>query len=168
MSFFATMRAFFFLTCLTLLTGLSSHLPAQQPTASAEVTPNPVSPGQQATFTITVENANPSALPNINLPAPLSVNGGVSTSNEISIVNGVQSIMVRFTWPISSAQAGTFTIPPQEVPVSGGNILKSNEVTLEVKAGSQNARPDGVDPSQDNGLGQMEPILQLRMAKTEF
>ena len=162
------MRAFFFLTCLALLTGLPSHILAQQAAATAEVTPNPVSPGQPATLTITVENANPTAVPNLVLPAPLATNGGVSTSNEISIVNGVQSIMVRFTWPISSAQAGTFTIPPQEVPVSGGNILKSNEVTLEVKAGSQNARPDGVDPSQDNGLGQMEPILQLRMAKTEF
>ena len=162
------MRAFFFLACLLLLTAIPSGLQAQQPTATAEVNPNPVSPGQQATFTITVENANPSALPNINLPAPLSVNGGVSTSNEISIVNGVQSIMVRFTWPISSAQAGTFTIPPQDVPIGGGNVLKSNEVTLEVKAGSQSARPDGVDPTQDNGLGQMEPILQMRMAKTEF
>lgn len=168
MSFFATMRAFLFLTCLTLLTGIASHLQAQQPTATAEATPNPVSPGQPATFTITVENANPSALPNLNLPAPLVANGGVSTSNEISIVNGVQSIMVRFTWPISSPQAGTFTIPPQDIAIGGGSVLKSNEVTLEVKAGSQSARPDGVDPSQDNGLGQMEPILQLRMAKTEF
>lgn len=168
MSFFATMRAFFLFTCLLLLTAIPSALQAQQPTATAEVNPNPVSPGQPATFTITVENANPSALPALNLPAPLTANGGVSTSNEISIVNGVQSIMVRFTWPISSPQAGTFTIPPQEVAISGGTVLKSNEVTLEVKAGSQSARPDGVDPSQDNGLGQMEPILQMRMAKTEF
>lgn len=162
------MRAFFFFTCLLLLTAIPSALQAQQPTATAEVNPNPVSPGQPATFTITVENANPSALPALNLPAPLTANGGVSTSNEISIVNGVQSIMVRFTWPISSPQAGTFTIPPQEIAISGGTVLKSNEVTLEVKAGSQSARPDGVDPSQDNGLGQMEPILQMRMAKTEF
>ena len=162
------MRSFFLLTCLALLLGQPFHLQAQQPAATAEVSPNPVSPGQQATFTITVENANPSALPNLNLPAPLSVNGGVSTSNEISIVNGVQCIMVRFSWPIASPQAGTFTIPPQDVPIGSGNALKSNEVTLEVKVGSQSARPDGVDPSQDNGLGQMEPILQLRMAKTEF
>ena len=162
------MRSLFLLSCLALLLGQPFHLQAQQPAATAEVSPNPVSPGQQATFTITVENANPSALPNLTLPAPLSVNGGVSTSNEISIVNGVQSIMVRFSWPIASPQAGTFTIPPQDVPIGSGNALKSNEVTLEVKAGSQSARPDGVDPSQDNGLGQMEPILQLRMAKTEF
>lgn len=140
---------------------------AQQPSATAEVNPSPVGPGQPTTYTITVENVNPTGVPNLNLPASVNIVSGVSTSNEISIVNGVQSIIVRFTWQIASAQEGTFTIPAQDVAI-GGNNIKTNEVTLVVKNGASPGKPDGVASGQDNGLGQLEPILQMRMAKTEF
>lgn len=165
MSFFASMRAF--LSCLLFVLALPLALQAQQPSATAEVNPSPVGPNQPTTYTITVENVNPTGVPNLNLPASVSIVSGVSTSNEISIVNGVQSIIVRFTWQIASPQESSFTIPAQDVPI-GGNTLKTNEVTLVVKNGASPGKPDGVASGQDNGLGQLEPILQMRMAKTEF
>lgn len=146
---------------------LVSTASAQQPEVTAELTPNPMSPNQIATYSITIENANPSGVPQLRLPAGWSSAGNVSTQNEISIVNGLQSITVRFSWAVTCAQEGTYTLPAQDVPV-GQRTLKTNEVQVEVKQGAQPPAPDGPSQDQNNGLGALEPILQMRMDKTEF
>lgn len=153
---------------MMLVLSVSSYAQQGAATATAEVTPNPAAPNQIVNYTITVENANLAGVPNLNLPAPLQISGGVSSSNEISIVNGVQSIVSHLTWPILCPQEGTFAIPAQSIAVGSSTTLTTNEVSLVVKAGATPSKPDGVAAGQDNGLGQMEPILQLRMGKTEF
>jgi len=153
--------------CLVLLALLGCDARAQQATATAEISPNPIAPNQIATYTITIDGGNPTGVPNLQLPPALGLTGGVSSQNEISIVNGVQSLTCRFSWPITGTQEGNFVIPAQEVSV-GSTLIKTNEVQIQVAAGAQAPKPGGVDANQNNGLGQMEPILQLRMAKTEF
>ncbi len=140
---------------------------AQQATASAEFTPNPLAPNQVGTYTITIDGANPTGVPMLNLPENWVPQGGVSTQNEISIVNGLQSVVVHFSWSLICTKEGSYTLPGVAVPV-GRSTLKTNDVKVEVKAGAAPPKPDGVNENQDNGLGALEPILQLHMAKTEF
>lgn len=150
-----------------LLVATTGALAQQQPAVTAELTPNPLAPNQIATYTITVDGGNPSGVPVLKLPPGWITGGDVSTQNEISFVNGVQSISVSFSWRVTCPQEGVFTIPAHEVPVGARN-LKSNEVQVEVKAGAAAPAPNGPNQDQNNGLGRLEPILQLHMAKTEF
>lgn len=146
---------------------LSSFVSAQQPSVSADVSPNPVGTNQGAELTITINNGEPAGVPQPALPAPLQVAGSVTTSRQMAINNGVASMSVSFAWVITSPQAGTFTIPPMDVAV-GGKTLKTKELTLEVVQGTPSQKPSGRAAGQDNGLGKAEPILQLTMPKTEF
>ena len=140
---------------------------AQQPSVTAEVTPNPVANNQVAELTITINNGQPSGVPVPALPPPLQVTSGVSQSQQMSINNGVTSVTVSFTYQISCPQPGSFTIPPIDVSV-GSQILKTQQLTVEVKPAAQIPAPSGRGPGQDNDLGQFEPILQIELPKTEF
>lgn len=140
---------------------------AQQPQVSAELAPNPIAPNQLATYTITIDNGNPSGVPELRLPPGWSTGGAVSTQNEVSFINGQQTLTVRFSWSVTCTQEGLYTFPAQDVPV-GRQILKTNELPVEVKVGAQPPQPNGPGQGQNNGLGRLEPILQLHMEKTEF
>lgn len=140
---------------------------AQTIEVTAEVDPPVIAPNQLANFSIIIENAQVVNVPVPNFAAPLVQAAQMSTSREIQIVNGMTSIVTRFQWPITATEEGSFTIPATTV-VIGAQNFQTEPVTVEVKAGAQGMKPDGVADGQDNGLGEMEPILQLHMAKTEF
>lgn len=157
------LQALLLLTCC-----LMAHVAqAQNIKVTAEVDPPVIAPNQLANFSIIIENAQVVDVPVPNFTAPLVQAAQMSTSREIQIVNGMTSIVTRFQWPITATEEGTFTIPAQTVAIGAQNF-QTEPVTVEVKAGAQGMKPDGVADGQDNGLGEMEPILQLHMAKTEF
>ena len=156
-------QALLLLTCC-----LMAHVAqAQNIKVTAEVDPPVIAPNQLANFSIIIENAQVVNVPMPTFTAPLVQAAQMSTSREIQIVNGMTSIVTRFQWPITATEEGTFTIPAQTVAIGSQNF-QTEPVTVEVKAGAQGMKPDGVADGQDNGLGEMEPILQLHMAKTEF
>lgn len=157
------LHALLLLTCCLL-----AHVAqAQNIKVTAEVDPPVIAPNQLANFSIIIENAQVVNVPVPNFAAPLMQAAQMSTSREIQIVNGMTSIVTRFQWPITATEEGSFTIPAQTMAIGAQNF-QTEPVTLEVKAGAQGMKPDGVADGQDNGLGEMEPILQLHMAKTEF
>lgn len=156
------------LQALLLTCCLMAHVAqAQNIKVTAEVDPPVISPNQLANFSIIIENAQVVNVPMPAFTAPLVQAAQMSTSREIQIVNGMTSVVTRFQWPITATEEGTFTIPAQTVAIGAQNF-QTEPVTVEVKAGAQGMKPDGVADGQDNGLGEMEPILQLHMAKTEF
>ena len=146
---------------------LAPLVQAQNIKVTAEVDPPVIAPNQLANFSIIIENAQVVNVPVPAFTAPLVQAAQMSTSREIQIVNGMTSVVTRFQWPITATEEGTFTIPAQTVAIGAQNF-QTEAVTVEVKAGAQGMKPDGVADGQDNGLGEMEPILQLHMAKTEF
>ena len=132
---------------------------------TAKISPNPVAVNQVANLTITVENGELQQLPEPNLPSPMGLAGGPSTSNQISIVNGLQTIMTEVVWPISSPKEGVMTIPPIKVQASGKSY-STREIKVEFTAASTAPKPKVPDGTE--GHTNIDPILQLQMSKTEF
>lgn len=128
---------------------------------SAKVSPNPVSINQVTNLTITVENGNLEALPEPNLPAPMGLAGGPSTSQSINIINGEQTATTQVAWPIASPKEGVMTIPPINVQVSG-KVYTTRALRVEFTPASTAPKPD------TNGLSNLDSILQLQIGKTEF
>ncbi len=131
---------------------------AQQVSVTAELSPTATTPGQAVSYILTYEGGQPQQLPQLNLPQGLTIVGQVSQSNQISIVNGAQSITMQLAWPISAQQVGEFTIPAPQVVVNG-QAIAVNEVKLSVTASGQATADTQVES---------DPILQLSVAKTEF
>lgn len=154
---------------LTLLAAclLINSAQAQSISVTAQVEPQRIAPNQIAMYSLVIENAQIAGVPELSFPAPLTVVGQIRTSQSIQIINGATSIVTTLQWPITCEQEGSFTIPAQTVEL-GTQSYTTDPVAVEVKAGAQGMKPDGVADGQDNGLGEMEPILQLTMKKTEF
>lgn len=124
-------------------------------TVTASATPPDPRPNQQFAYTITVENGNVEQVPNLRLPVQIGMASAAQQSNQISIINGQQSVRQSFTWALVASEPGDFVIAPQAVRVDGQD-LNTNEVKIKVKEGAQPER-------QGN-----EPLLQISVDKTEF
>ena len=121
----------------------------------AEVQPSEARPNQPFNYSIVIENGRPQAVPALRLPLQIVEGGGVSQSNEIRIINQMQTVSLRFTWQLLASEPGDFVIAPQDVQVDG-QILKTNEVKIKIVEGAQ--------PEQKGN----EPLLQISVEKTEF
>lgn len=124
-------------------------------TVTAEVQPSEARPNQQFNYSIVIENGNVEAVPNLRLPLQIGMTSAPAQSNEISILNGRQTIRTRFTWPLAASEPGDFVIAAQAVQVDG-QVTNTNEVKIKIKEGAQ---------PESNG---MDPLLQITVEKTDF
>lgn len=124
-------------------------------TVTAEVQPSEARPNQQFSYSIVIENGSPDAVPNLRLPLQIGMTSAPAQSNEISIINGRQTIRSRFTWGLAGSEPGDFVIAAQAVQV-GGQVMSTNEVKIKIKEGAQ---------PESQGL---DPLLQISVEKSEF
>ncbi len=134
------------LTYLLLLLGMifSVDVSAQKLTASA---PSQVQVGQR--FRVTWElNAGGSEFvaPEIT---DFRVLGGPNQSTSMQYINGSMSQSISFSYVLQASKEGEFTIGPAKIK-AGGNTVSSNEVTIRVVKGQQQAS------TQSNSGGQQQ------------
>lgn len=119
---------------LLLLAFLVSSL-AQAATIRAYVQPSSARPNQVINYVITVQDGQVNSVPNLRFPLQIGQTSGVSSSQQIQIINGRQSASIQLSWGITATEPGEFVIPPQTVVVDGQSMT-TNEVKLTVENGS--------------------------------
>lgn len=145
------------LTYLLVLLGIlfSVDVAAQKLTASA---PSQVQVGQR--FRVTWElNAGGSEFvaPEIT---DFRVLGGPNQSTSMQYINGSMSQSISFSYILQASKEGEFTIGPAKIK-SGGNTVTSNEVTIRVVQGQQQAS------TQSNSSGQQQQQQQATAGSDE-
>ncbi|MES2597337.1 MAG: BatD family protein [Verrucomicrobiota bacterium] len=135
---------------------------AQAATVRAYVQPTTARPNQVVNYVITVQDGQVQSLPNLRFPLQIGQTSGVTSSQQIQIVNGRQTASLHLSWGIQASEPGEFVIPPQTIVVDG-QPLTTNEVKLMVENG-------GADFSQNNGSADdaNKPILQIELGKKEI
>lgn len=137
---------------------------AQAATVRAYVQPEKARPNQVINYVITVQDGQVQSVPNLRFPLQIGQTSGVSTSQQISIVNGRQSASLQLSWGITPTEPGEFVIPPQVVVVDG-QAMTTNEVKLTVEQGGT------AFPNASNGQAVEDknaPILQIELGKKEI
>jgi hypothetical protein len=108
-----------------------------------------VSVGESVTLTLAFEGGSPK-----DPPAPPSIHnlrvGYGGQSSQFSWVNGQSSSTVTYTYSLTPAQPGEFTIPPMEVAV-GGETLRTPPIQLKAVRGAAVA-PDAANADQQIAL----------------
>lgn len=149
---------------LPLLLALLVSSLAQGATIRAYVQPSTARPNQVINYVITVQDGQVNSVPNLRFPLQIGQTSGVSTSQQIQIINGRQSASIQLSWGITATEPGEFVIPPQTVVVDG-QPLTTNEVKLTVENGGGAFPKNDQDPSQDDAN---RPILQIELGKKEI
>lgn len=146
-----------FVLIMACTLGTSPALFSQiEPTVTAKVTPEEIRPGGTATYTITVENGQPGTAPQLKLPEGVeALNDSPTYSTNIKIEKRTRTQVTEFSWDISSAKIGKYTIPPQEVSV-GDKAYTSNDARLIVK--NNPSTPSSPD----------DPLLTMELEKREI
>lgn len=132
-------------------------------TVRAYVQPETARPNQVINYVITVQDGQVQSLPNLRFPLQIGQTSGVSTSQQISIVNGRQSVSLQLSWGITCSEPGEFVIPTQTIVVDG-QALTTNEVKLTVGQGG------AAFPNAGNGQSGEDKdalILQIELGKKE-
>lgn len=132
----------------------------QAATVRAYVQPSTARPNQVINYVITVQDGQLQSLPNLRFPLQIGQTSGVSSSQQIQIVNGRQSVSTHLSWGITATEPGEFVIPTQTVVVDGQN-LTTNEVKLTVENGGEDFRKGAEDDAN-------KPILQIELGKKEI
>lgn len=90
-------------------------------------------------------------MPQVNLDS-WNVLSGPNTSTNFSIINGKRSSSVAYGFVLKPKRTGQLTVPAAEI-VIGGNVYKSNSVTVNVHAGrsGNNAGQQQPPPSRRGG-----------------
>lgn len=143
---------------VALCLGLSSL--ASAATVKAYAQPNVVKPNRTFAYVITIQDGDVQSLPELRLPLQIQQESAVpSTSKQLSITNGSQSMSLRLTWGLVASEPGEFVIPSQNIKVDG-KMIATNEVKLTVGQGGDPKVADGDDPNM--------PILQIELGKKEI
>jgi len=126
----------------------SATVVAQKLTASA---PSQVQVGQrfQVTWQLDANGSNFTA-PQIS---DFQVLGGPNQSTSMQYVNGSMSQSITYSFVLRAAKEGEFIIAPAKIKV-GGNVIESNELTVNVIQGSSQAS------TQSNSGGQQKAQTQ--------
>lgn len=148
---------------LLLLALLVSSL-AQAATVRAYVQPSTARPNQVINYVITVQDGQVNSVPSLRFPLQIGQTSGVSSSQQIQIINGRQTASIQLSWGITATEPGEFVIPPQTVVVDGQSMT-TNEVKLTVENGGGASPKNDQDPSQDDAN---RPILQIELGKKEI
>ena len=131
-------------------------LTAAAPKVSAAVEPAEVRPSGYVTYSITVENGAVNSPPSLNLPKGLEVaSPAPSVRQQFSNSNGFTRQSITLSWEISCSELGEFTIPSQDIEVSG-EPMKTEPVTVSVKE----------NPAYP--VSRNEPMMTLEVGKREF
>ena len=90
-------------------------------------------------------------MPQVNLDS-WNVLSGPNTSTNFSIINGKRSSSIAYGFVLKPKRTGQLTVPAAEI-VIGGNVYKSNSVTVNVHAGrgGNNAGQQQPPPSRRGG-----------------
>jgi len=137
---------------------------AEAATVRAYVQPEAARPNQVINYVITVQDGQVQTLPNLRFPLQIGQTSGVSTSQQISIVNGRQSVSLQLSWGITATEPGEFVIPTQTIVVDG-QPLTTNEVKMTV------GQSGTAFPNSNNGQAadnKDAPILQIELTKKEI
>lgn len=129
-------------------------------TVRAYVQPEAARPNQVINYVITVQDGQVQSLPNLRFPLQIGQTSGVSTSQQVSIVNGRQSVSLQLSWGITATEPGEFVIPTQTIVVDGQPVT-TNEVKLTVGQGEALTAGQG-------GEDKNAPILQIELPKKEI
>lgn len=135
---------------------------AMAATVRAYVQPSSARPNQVINYVITVQDGQVQSLPNLRFPLQIGQTSGVSTSQQISIVNGRQTASQHLSWGIVATEPGEFIIPPQTIIIDG-QPLTTNEVKLTVEQGGGPATPNGANEEDKDA-----PLLQIELGKKEI
>ncbi len=137
---------------------------AQAATVRAYVQPEKARPNQTINYVITVQDGQVQSLPNLRFPLQIGQTSAVSTSQQLSIVNGRQSVSLQLSWGISASEPGEFVIPTQTIVVDGQPVA-TNEVKLTVEqGGAAFPNANGGQAAEDKNA----PILQIELGKKEI
>lgn len=151
------------LVLLALLFPFTAIAQAPKVEVVATVAPAQARPNQQVAFSVAVTGGNPDAMPNLRLPLQVQQVSAVSTSQQFSMVNGVTSTKITFSWALVGTEPGDFVIPPQEISV-GGQVYQTNEVQFKVAQGQTGDNANATAGSRNPE----EAFLQLEIGKTEI
>lgn len=147
------------LSRLAVIAALLLTTAANAATVRAYVQPATARPNQVINYVITVQDGQVQQLPNLRFPLQIGQTSGVSTSQQIQIVNGRQTASLQLSWGITATEPGEFVIPTQTVVVDG-QPLTTNEVKLTVENGGTPQVQAQDDANQ--------PILQIELGKKEI
>ncbi len=154
----STARSFAFWACVVLVC-LSVQM--QAAAVRAYVQPEAARPNQVINYVITVQDGQVQSLPNLRFPLQIGQTSGVSTSQQVSIINGRQSVSLQLSWGIAATEPGDFVIPTQTIIVDGQPVT-TNEVKLSVGQG------DAPKVNGQAGEDKNAPILQIELSKKEI
>ena len=119
----------YFLTLLCLL-----PLLVKAATVTASFEPNPISPGNVGSFTLTIQGEGVQSVADFQLPAGLEIVGGAQQTMQATSRNGRQEMTLKLSWPVSAVQEGTYSIPPVQITLADGSAVPANAVEVVVKA----------------------------------
>lgn len=132
------MRALIFILC----TFFSLSITAQEAKFNVDVSRDSVLLGNYITVTFSVENGKVDDFSAPNF-ADFNVVGGPSTSSSISIVNGVSSQSMSYTYYIEPKEEGIFYIEPASVEIDG-KFLETPPLAIKVAP-----NPEGIIQSPE-------------------
>jgi len=147
------------LSRLAVIAAMLLTTAAKAATVRAYVQPATARPNQVINYVITVQDGQVQQLPNLRFPLQIGQTSGVSTSQQIQIVNGRQTASLQLSWGITATEPGEFVIPTQTIVVDG-QPLTTNEVKLTVE--------NGVTPQVQAQDDANQPILQIELGKKEI
>jgi hypothetical protein len=100
--------------------------------------PQSVTAGEESAYTVTVTGTATESLRGAPPQVPgLSIGANASSSRRVNVVNGRVASSISYSWPVTAAREGSYTIPAYEVEV-GGERCTVPAATLRVaKAGAE-------------------------------
>lgn len=141
--------------CWLALTSLS-----QAATVRAYIQPAKARPNQMVMYVITVQDGQVESVPDLRLPLQINQSTAVSTSQQFSLSQGLQTTSIQLSWGVAASEPGEFVIPAQTLRINGEEVA-TNEVKLSVEASSD---PSGLGSGEDAN----QPVLQIELGKKEI
>jgi hypothetical protein len=124
----ATVRVLF-LAAAAFCSGFS--VPARAVNFTVSFDRNPITLGESAVLSLTFDGGPPTALPGIPQIANLDFSSPPGRTSQYTFVNGVTSTTESYTYTVTPAQAGDYTIPALTAQI-GGQTVSSQPVKLTV------------------------------------
>lgn len=131
------LKRIFLLALICAIAGIGETL-AENYSFTATANPKVVSEGNTLQVSFTITNANASDFKAPSFPG-FEVVMGPSQSQQMNIVNGRRSSSVSVNYVLQAKKKGTYTIMPASVVING-NIVKSNNLTIQVVEPSEEER----------------------------
>jgi BatD DUF11 like domain len=146
----------FFLAAAAFWLGFS--VPARAVNFTVSFDRNPITLGESAVLSLTFDGGPPTALPGIPQIANLNFSNPPGRTSQYTFVNGVTSTTESYTYTVTPAQAGDYTIPALTAQI-GGQTVSSQPVKLTV------LKPGAPPPSAGANGGDSVALVRLIVPK---